>query len=183
MGECYKMSDTNNTNDVLDINLDGITHINIYSQSNTELGRMLSNFHHFNIVTVDGEFSSVEGYWYWLGIEDCKEKEVLRKAYGYRAKKIGNELKKKFKPRIDDDFENKIMKAIWYKARRNMDLFDDDIATLPFEHYYNFGGKIVDVKDKYTWMIDGINRMRDYILKTFILENIREEIRYGKVDL
>lgn len=143
---------------------DGITHVNIYSQGKTQLGRMLSNFDRFEIETEDGTFNSVEGYWYWLSIEDCKEKEVLRNLYGYNAKKIGNDLKNRFNKRMDEDFENKILNAIWYKVRRNRYLFTEDIKNLPFEHYYNFGGKIVNVKKKYLWMIEGIDKMRSYII-------------------
>ncbi len=149
---------------MIDPTQDGITHINIYSQGKTELGKMLTNFSKFHITTKDGNFNSVEGYWYWLGIEDCKEKEVLRNLYGFTAKKTGKELKKKYASRTDDDFESKILNAIWYKVKRNSHMFTSDIATLPFEHYYNFAGKVVDVKDKYIWMIDGIDRMRKYIL-------------------
>ena len=49
---------------------DGITHINIYSKGQTELGKMLSNFAKFPIQTVDGNFMSVEGYWYFLSIDE-----------------------------------------------------------------------------------------------------------------
>jgi predicted NAD-dependent protein-ADP-ribosyltransferase YbiA (DUF1768 family) len=125
---------------------------------------MLSNFYDFNIKTKDGVFRSVEAYWYWLGIADCAEKEILRSLSGYQAKKVGNELKKKFDGRIDEEFESKILKAIWYKVKRNTHMFGR-FAELPFEHYYNFGGKIVDVKDKYLWMIEGIDKMRLHILK------------------
>ena len=63
------------------------------------------------------------------------------------------------------DFENKILKAIWYKVRRHSNMFlNNKIAGLPFEHYYNFSGKVVDVKEKYIWMINGIDKMRKYIL-------------------
>jgi hypothetical protein len=149
---------------MIDPTQDGISHINIYSQGKTELGRMLSNFYHFKSITKDGDFQSVEGYWYWLGIEDCEEKEILKKLYGYNAKKIGNELKSKFNKRVDDDFENKILGAIWYKVKRNKTMFTDDIKELPFEHYYNFSGKIVNVKNKYLWMINGIDKMRKYLI-------------------
>ena len=143
---------------------DGISHVNIYSQGKTELGRMLSNFYHYQVITKDGNFTSVEGYWYWLGIEDCTEKEVLRNLYGYNAKKTGNDLKGRFKERFDKDFERKIINAIWYKVKRNLNLFTPDVSALPFEHYYNFGGKIVDVKSKYLWMIDSIDKMRHYVI-------------------
>jgi len=150
---------------MIDPTKDGITHINIYSQGKTELGRMLSNFYRYSIETKDGQFNSVEGYWYWLGIEDCKEKEILRKLYGYTAKKTGNNLKAHFNSRFDDEFEKKILNAIWYKVRRNTHLFVPEISKLPLEHYYNFSGKIVNVKNKYLWMIDGIDKMRNYIIE------------------
>ncbi len=150
---------------IINENEDGIAHINIYSQGKTALGKMLSNFYKFDINTKDGHFKSVEGYWYWLGLEDCEEKEILRSQSGFQAKKVGNELRKKYKAKVDVDFNDKIIRAIWYKVQRNMKLFDTEIAGLPFEHYYNFGGKIHDVKDKYPWMIEGISKMRDYILR------------------
>jgi hypothetical protein len=156
---------------MIDPTKDGITHINIYSQGKTELGRMLSNFYRYSIETKDGQFNSVEGYWYWLGIEDCKEKEILRKLYGYTAKKTGNNLKAHFNSRFDDEFERKILNAIWYKARKNTHLFVPETSKLPLEHYYNFSGKIVNVKNKYLWMIDGIDKMRNYIIEKQKSEN------------
>jgi hypothetical protein len=150
---------------MIDYTQDGITHINIYSQGKTALGRMLSNFSRFHIVTPDGEFESVEGYWHWLGIEDCPEKEMLRNYYGYSAKKYGTELKKIKKNRVDEDFKKKILNAIWYKVKRNARLFTSENNSLPFEHYYLFGTKVHDVKSKYVWMIDGIEKMRAYIIK------------------
>lgn len=145
---------------------DGIDHINIYSQALTPLGKMLSNFYKYPVKTKDGDFLSVEGYWYWLSIEDCEEKEVLRKCYGYWAKKTGVEILKTKQSRFDDNFEHKILNAIWYKFKRNKELIISDYQTLPFEHYYNFGGKVVDVKDKYKWMISGIESMRNKILES-----------------
>jgi len=150
---------------MIDPKLDGITHVNIYSQGKTELGRMLSNFYHYKINTKDGEFNSVEGYWYWLGIKECNEKEVLRNLYGYDAKKIGNNLKTHFNNRHDNEFENKILNAIWIKVKNHKHLFLCKAGQLPFEHYYNFNGKIVNVKKKYLWMIKGIDTMRNYILR------------------
>ncbi len=67
--------------------------------------------------------------------------------------------------RFDDEFERKILNAIWYKVRRNTHLFVPEISKLPLEHYYNFSGKIVNVKNKYLWMIDGIDKMRNYIIE------------------
>lgn len=146
-------------------NEDGITHINIYSQGKTELGKMLSNFYRFPIKTQDGDFLSVEGYWYWLSIEDCEVKERLRTYYGYRAKELGKEILSYKYNRFEDKFESKISNAIWYKFRRNSHMLLDKYKELPFEHYYNFGGKINDVKHKYLWMINNIEKMREMLVK------------------
>ncbi|MFE4571397.1 NADAR family protein [Paenibacillus chitinolyticus] len=143
---------------------DGVSHINIYSQGKTELGKMLSNFTKCDILTKEGQFSSVEGYWYWLGIEDCSEKEVLRSLSGYQAKRIGSELKKKYQTKKDEEFQAKILRSIWEKVKKNSHMFRSETAALPFEHYYNYGGKIVDVKDKYIWLINGIDKIRKFVL-------------------
>lgn len=144
---------------------DGIDHINIYSQGKTQLGKMLSNFYKCRINTNHGYFNSVEGYWFWLGLPSKaeNEKEILRTLHGYQAKKIGTELVKKYGRCDVEDFNRCILKAIWIKVKLNKHLFTDEYKELPLEHYYNFGGKIVDVKDKYKWMIDGIRKMRDKI--------------------
>lgn len=147
---------------------DGITHINIYSKGKTDLGKMLSNFYNFPIHTDDGDFLSVEGYWYWLSIDDSvREKEELRCLYGFNAKSRGKEILKETNDgkssRFEPDFENKILKAIWYKFRRNANLLTPEYRRLPIVHYYCYGGKVVDVTSKYQWLIDGITKMRDYL--------------------
>lgn len=127
---------------------------------------MLSNFTKYPIVTVDGPFESVEGYWHWLGIEDnCPEKENLRSLYGYQAKKYGTELKRYTQFRADPDFETKILKAIWYKLKGNTQYFLPQYNELPFEHYYVFGPVTRSAKEKYIWMIDGIDKMRNHIIE------------------
>lgn len=156
-------------NVIIDPNDDGVKHINIYSKGKTALGRMLSNFYRANIDTPDGKFLSVEGYWYWLSIEDCPEKEALRNTYGIYAKMLGKKILETKNKRFEPDFENKIMKAIWSKVKQkeNLALFIPKYRDLPFEHYYNYGGKIVNVKEKYRWLIDRITDMRDYIYRTY----------------
>lgn len=143
---------------------DGVDHINIYSMGKTELGKMLSNFAKFPIHTKDGDFMSVEGYWYWMSIEPCIEREQLRRCYGFWAKKTGKEILTTKQAAYDNDFEHKILLAIWYKFRRNADLILPEYKELPFCHYYNYGGKIVDVTSKYPWMIEGITKMRDSLI-------------------
>lgn len=149
---------------------DGVSHINVYSKGNTDLGRMLSNFYKFPIKTEDGEFMSVEGYWYWMSIAETEpRREELRKAYGFWAKKLGKEILQETNggenSRFDENFERKILKAIWYKFRRNANMLRPEHRDLPFEHYYNFGGKVVDVRSHYDWMFDGISKMRDALFE------------------
>jgi len=147
--------------------LDGIDHINIYSKAKTEIGKILSNFYNFGFNCKDGRFCSVEAYWYWLGINECVEKEQLRKVYGFEAKKLGEELKYHFGKRIEPDFERKILIAIWKKVQCHKNIFIETNKLL-FEHYYNYGGKIINVKNKYLWMFEGIEKMRNYLLKNII---------------
>ncbi len=150
---------------MIDPKLDGIKFVNIYSQGKTELGRMLSNFYPYEINTPYGKFKSVEGYWHWLGIDDCPDKEILRTLYGYQAKQKGTELKKCLPSRFDEEFQKKILDAIWYKVSRKRELFCEPVIRLPFEHYYVFGACVIDVKSKYQWMVDGIDKMRNRIIK------------------
>lgn len=156
---------------ILNPSEEGITHINVYSKSNLEIGRMLSNFYKCEIDTKDGKFLSVEAYWYYLGLgNNIKEKDILRNLYGYEAKKTGQELLKKFGEIKIEDFENRISEAIFDKFIKNKRLLlDNEIyLSLPFEHYYNFDGKIVDVKDKYEWMINNINYIRGWIIDNIL---------------
>jgi len=143
---------------------DGIDHVNIYSQGRTELGRMLSNFYCCDVDTEDGRFQSIEAYWYWLSLPEDSSRDRLRNTWGYRAKQTGKELIEQHGSIRIDNFENKIMRAIQNKCLANYHVFDCSYNMLPFEHYYNYGGKIVDVKDKYIWLIDGIDRIRNYIV-------------------
>lgn len=144
---------------------DGIDHINVYSQAGTTLGKMLSNFYRFPIETPDGRFMSVEGYWYWMSIEPCEEREALRDSSGVNAKNLGREILKTKAPAWDNNFENKILSAIWYKFKRNAHLLRPEYAHLPIRHYYNYKGFVVDVTEKYDWMIQGISQMRDLLIE------------------
>lgn len=147
---------------------DGISHINIYSKSLNELGYMLSNFYKYPIKTYDGKFMSVEAYWYWLSINDnIPEKEELRNLYGFSAKSRGEQILKFYKDskKFDDNFENKILAAIWYKFKWNKQLIKPQYYNLPFYHYYRYNDIIIDVTKKYQWMVDGITEMRDYLIK------------------
>lgn len=139
---------------------DGIDHINIYSKAATELGRFLSNFAYSPIeVGVDGKFSSIEGYWYWLLTGD----ERLRSKYGYQAKQLGREVlagMQELPMTRSLTFQHKIEEALhvkmqshprWLQALRQ--------CTLPLTHYYVYGGKTVVPKD-WRWTVEFLDSMR-----------------------
>ena len=136
---------------------DGVDHINVYSQGKTQLGRFLTNFANSPFICGDGEFQSVEGYWYWLSCTHPR-KEELRKAYGFNAKKLGREL------RAADwvhtpEFKEKIKTAIACKVGGNLRMLNElRRNTLPLRHYYVFGGKIVEDK-RSQWILDFIQTL------------------------
>lgn len=159
---------------------DGVDHINIYSKARTALGKVLSNFHMFEIRTEDGTFWSVEAYWAWLSVpETCEKREELRgKITGWDAKQIGHRLVEDYGKRFEPRFEEKIMSAIKYKIDHFKPLIKPFVRDLPFVHYYcwgdpNKGFKKVDVTEKYRWMIDGIHSYCMEILE----EKSKEEIK------
>lgn len=131
---------------------DGIDHINIYSKGQTELGRWLTNFAHSPIeIPEHGKFSSIEGYWYWLGSKD----ERLRSLFGYEAKKLGESLS------IEEinGFEGYIQKAIDIKLKSDRERLNEFIGSfLPFDHYYVFGGVRKDAG--YKWIVEHFENRR-----------------------
>jgi len=123
---------------------DGIDHINVYSKAKTYLGKVLSNFAFAPFTTnEDGEFSTVEGYWYYLQIDpSCIEREALRSTTGYESKKLGRELRMLHPFAMErKEFERKILSAISKKLTQNRYILDllIDSGDLPLAHYYAYG--------------------------------------------
>lgn len=133
---------------------DGITHINVYSQGRTELGRLLSNFAHTPFdMEPEGHFECVESYWYWLltGAEEC------RSLVGYRAKKVGLEL---LRGKAETVSREQLLKA--YKAKltahpRIQRMLNEN--NLPFAHYYVYGGKTVTPR-QWLWTAELWNELK-----------------------
>lgn len=138
---------------------DGIDHINAYSKGKTELGRLLSNFANTPFVLPeDGRFESIEGYWYWL-LSNSPDREELRSLYGFEAKKRGQELINPIFIEKDDDFKEKINKALIAKIDQNEDIKNALIdSELPFDHYYVYSDKMV--RTKYDWIIKSLEKIR-----------------------
>jgi hypothetical protein len=128
---------------------------------------MLSNFYREKIITKDGEFMSVEAYWFWLGISpDCEFRDELRGLSGYDAKKCGTQLKITYPGNYIEDFEDRIIRAIWFKVKNHINLFLPEYKELPLKHYYVYGkNSIRDVYGKYWWMMEAEEKMKTYIYK------------------
>ena len=140
---------------------DGIDHINIYSKGVTYVGRALSNFSAHDVITTDGTFSSIEGYWYWLGATGPRREE-LRRAVGWEAKKLGRELRAADWS-ADPVFKLKIANAMIAKLIMHRSLFDAfKTATLPFRHYYVYGDKVVEPEDG-RWIVDLWTYLREMV--------------------
>ena len=132
---------------------DGVDHINIYSKSATELGRALSNFSDHGVTTLDGEFASIEGYWYWLTCPHHECRDRLRYLVGWEAKAAGREMRGA-DWNGDPTFKLRIINAMVAKL-----ILHDKILTpfresvLPFRHYYVYGNKQIEPKEG-AWIIE-----------------------------
>lgn len=150
---------------------DSIDHLNVYSKSKTELGRMLSNFFKCQIETPFGMFNSIEGYWQWLLLPSIEDKDVLKYLHGYKAKSKAEELfriygreynydENEFKHLINDAVNFKMHK--YFKIILNADKFYD----LPLTHYVLKEGHIIDYTDKFYWWLQNMETTRRIILET-----------------
>ena len=133
------------TTNAFDPNDDGVLHINAYSKSGCELGRMLSNFAHSTFEVPDhGLFDSVEGYWYWLlAVATDEKRDKLRHMSGFVAKKYGRTL---LPPEdclhVVKDFQDRIKVALRCKLKQNKHILNAlYLSTLPIVHYYYYGDK------------------------------------------
>lgn len=132
---------------------DGIDHINVYSQANTELGRFLSNFAHYPQNTPDGEFESLEGYWYWLKTYDDR----LRHLHGVDAKRLGRSL-----PAVSQVDKSKFKKALKIKVFDNKEfLLNSSLwnnIEIPLTHYYVYNGNRKEAGGQ--WIIEYLEQLR-----------------------
>ena len=144
---------------------DGVYHINVYSKGATEIGRFLSNFADCNVATENGNFRTVEGYWYWLSVENKILREKLRLTNGWESKTLGRKLRGK--DWVDTpDFQEKILRAITTKVLSRPDMAQlMKESSLPFYHYYLYNDKVIAPNDG-LWIL------------TF-LEHLRNELKEG----
>lgn len=144
--------------------MDGIDHINIYSKGKTELGRALSNFAltPFKYEPY-GRFQSVEGFWYWY--LTGQKHDQFRNLYGWQAKEEGKKYRndRVDKEGIRPEGREILLEAIRCKLRQNKHILKLLAASeLPFRHYYDYNGKIVELP-QYQWIVDEFERLRSIL--------------------
>lgn len=140
-------------------NFDGATHVNIYSQGKTELGRLLSNFIRSPFECEDGRFLSIEGYWHWLNAPVTPEREVLRTLYGYAALQRGRAIRRGYKFPDFALFQQKMVRALQAKVEADPHLkalLREN--PLPFMHYHLQNGRAVDAG--FGWLVEEWEKIR-----------------------
>lgn len=140
------------------VDKDGIDHINIHPMAKTELGRLLSHYVHTPFThPYFGPFYSMEGFWYFArnGFSDSR----LRYLSGYRAKQVGQEVKKY---KSYDDFKQDIVAANYQKIIQHDNIRELVIASeLPFDQYYinRLSGFHITPRSA-EWLVAGFEEIR-----------------------
>lgn len=133
---------------------DGVDHINAYSKSECDLGRMLSNFYHYEL-NIDGIiFNSLEAYWYYLLTND----QSVCLLSGNEAKQFGKTLT--LINSVNEDFMLKFKNALIIKIESVPTLKSELIKTIiPITHYYvSQSGKRIETN--HTWLPQMIMNIR-----------------------
>lgn len=124
--------------------MSNLNHINVYSKSESELGRLLSNFAHTPFVYAGRMYASVEGWWYF---RRCPDPRLLA-LHGWAAKKLGQALERSAG---SDPTPAELLDVYLAKVDQNpyiKQLLVD--SSLPFDHYYEYGGKRVYPRHRWT---------------------------------
>ena len=177
---------TINGNDYLPAD-DGITHINIYSNGATQLGRFLSNFSFSPITTDHGHFCSMEGYYHYikslLAIQHSPQALDLRDRYhvgltqlqslhGKAAQQYGRVLRRELMADgVWFDDKTSIVKLEWFITALKSKLMTSSLypvfleSTLPFTHYYVYG-KNINHKPHYNDLSEVLTTLREQGVNT-----------------
>lgn len=118
---------------------DGVDHINVMYNGETELGRALSTtIELFFIHPGYGEFNSIEGLIYFL--KEGGENDAYRTMRGSGPRKTYEAFLERTqqKDQVIPNFQALVLDAIWQRAKQYKTLFNDlKTSTLHFESYYH----------------------------------------------
>src|SRR5258708_5398564 len=131
---------------------EGIDHLNIYSDSRFLLGGWMSNWWHCQppLLLPEGEFASVEAYWYFISrVCSGKDEAVLKPSYGFMAKAYGRALEKS-KDLDEEEFQAKIKNSIVVKIGARQDVArairDSALPLGNLARYYMREGEVVEAE-------------------------------------
>ena len=109
--------------------------INVYSKSDSKLGRLLSNFAHTPFVGGGRTFASVEAWWYWY--TTGKKHGELCGLYGFAAKAAGRKYTQVAAVTPAVLKQVYLLKLAAHPDIREMLLASGDE---PFDHFYVYDG-------------------------------------------
>lgn len=145
--------------------MDGVTHVNVYSNGKTELGRKLSNFAIVNL-PIDGiVFKTLEHYYQWLKLSMMGEERgcsmVLGAKSPFDAKIIGAMFNGEETVRVvtSETFRQKFCHALTLRLENESELaecYNRSPKTL--KHYMvRSNGHVLDLTGDYAWMLEHIH--------------------------
>lgn len=142
---------------------DGITHINIWSKGNTELGKMLSHFYHAPFKhPYFGNFNCMEGFWHYIASHE--RPDIFRILNGIKSKLKSQEMRKQkvLTKRHLVNFPQIILDANFHKIVAHPEIQKLLVeSTLPFEHYYVYGkGNVVILPHGSDWLCQVFEDLR-----------------------
>lgn len=159
---------------------DGVTHINVYTKGQTDLGRFLSNMAYTPFTYVDRhgttfKLLNVEQYWYYLKLKDLVQgPDVLQldgifKLNGFQAKKLGQAIQANYNLKdanVDfQQFRLDILRCIQSKILEHPEFIELLCNTdLPLKHYYVYNGQVTDLL-QYNWLLEGILAIKKYLMR------------------
>lgn len=125
---------------------DGITHINVYSRAQTELGKAASNFAMTQIVHPEhGIFSCMESYWMWVAT-GMMHHNLKTMTSGYVKK-----FAKRFHRVFHDNFDLMMLQGLHLKLQQHPAIYTllmESDPDLPFAHYYVYSGEQKDMFER-----------------------------------
>lgn len=158
----------------IEVQLDGITHVNIYSKGRTSLGQALSNMCLFTFEYNGLTFHSVEQAWHYfkfLHINKTVAEAIMNMDDAYAIKKYAKPYNNEATAQYvqSEDFHKLMKDVIWTRLNEDHSLqLQIRNSHLPFAHYYAFGNdvtgyKVVDESQKYAWLINIFKKYREQL--------------------
>lgn len=159
---------------MLNNNDDGVKFINIYSKAKTSLGKQLTNMYHYTFIYDGIQFISVEQAWHFYKFSKYPElaNQILQFKNSFDCLKFAraNQQEDASKSVQSPVFRLLMQDVIRTRIDADIDLKNQlRNSWLPFEHYYAYGDKVQDQRDKYEWLIN-------------IFEDYRTELQFEYLD-